>query len=72
HLIHDSALSRGADTGILSAFVKADFVRITASPLISMFLSQLDHYSAQLIKVFIENGGSTGRKISILMSQVTQ
>ncbi|KAG7492212.1 hypothetical protein MATL_G00012000 [Megalops atlanticus] len=59
--------------GLLTvAEVEAEFVRITTAPLVSKFLAQLDHHTAQLIKVFKKKGGSAGRKIAIILAPITQ
>ncbi|XP_049910146.1 uncharacterized protein LOC126396252 isoform X2 [Epinephelus moara] len=48
--------------------VNAEFTRITTISLLSTFMSQLDHYSDQLMKVFRKKGGTAGRKISLIMA----
>ncbi|KAG7459039.1 hypothetical protein MATL_G00227010 [Megalops atlanticus] len=54
------------------AEVEAEFVSITTAPLVSKFLAQLDHHTAQLVKVFKKKGGSAGRKIAIILAPITQ
>ncbi|XP_026158974.1 uncharacterized protein LOC113128125 [Mastacembelus armatus] len=48
--------------------VNAEFTRITTVPLLSTFISRLDHYSSQLIRVFKKKGGTAGRHITLNMA----
>ncbi|XP_030008984.1 uncharacterized protein LOC115432239 [Sphaeramia orbicularis] len=48
--------------------VNAEFTRITSVSLLSTFMSNLDHYSNQLMKVFRKKGGAAGHKISMIMA----
>lgn len=52
--------------------VNAEFTRITTVPLLSTFMSQLDHYSSQLMKVFKKKGGAAGRRIRFIMVAMDQ
>uniref|UniRef100_A0AAV2MPD5 Reverse transcriptase n=1 Tax=Knipowitschia caucasica TaxID=637954 RepID=A0AAV2MPD5_KNICA len=49
--------------------VNDEFVRITTKPLVSKFLSQLDHFSEKLISIFKPKGGAKGLKIRRLLEQ---
>lgn len=48
--------------------VNAEFTRITTVPLLSTFMSQLDRYTSQLMRVFKKKGGTAGRSISLIMA----
>ncbi|KAG9281082.1 sterile alpha motif domain-containing protein 3-like [Astyanax mexicanus] len=48
--------------------VNAEFTRITTVPLLSTFMSNLDHYSSQLMRVFKKKGGTAGHSISLIMA----
>ncbi|KAI4896279.1 hypothetical protein NFI96_025685, partial [Prochilodus magdalenae] len=48
--------------------VNAEFTRITTVPLLSTFMSKLDHYSSQLMRVFKKKGGTVGRSINLIMA----
>lgn len=52
--------------------MEAEFVRITAAPLVPRLLAQLDQYSDQLIKVFKKKGGAAGKKIRQILAPATQ
>ncbi|KAI4793160.1 hypothetical protein KUCAC02_032897, partial [Chaenocephalus aceratus] len=45
------------------AEINREFMRITTVPLTSKCLSQLDEWSDQLVKVFINKGGAAGKEI---------
>ncbi|XP_019223257.1 sterile alpha motif domain-containing protein 3-like isoform X1 [Oreochromis niloticus] len=52
--------------------VSAEFKRITTIHLQSKFFSQLDSYSANLMKIYAKKGGIQGRKIKTIMAPATQ
>ncbi|XP_039462132.1 uncharacterized protein LOC120435957 isoform X2 [Oreochromis aureus] len=52
--------------------VSAEFKRITTIHLQSKFFSQLDSYSANLMKIYAKKGGIQGRKINTIMAPATQ
>uniref|UniRef100_A0AAQ5ZT10 Uncharacterized protein n=1 Tax=Amphiprion ocellaris TaxID=80972 RepID=A0AAQ5ZT10_AMPOC len=43
--------------------VNAEFLRITTKPLQSKFMSQFDHFSDKLLKIFKSKGGMKGQRI---------
>ncbi|CAK6984296.1 hypothetical protein NQZ68_033671, partial [Scomber scombrus] len=48
--------------------VNAEFMRITTSTLQAKFLSQLDRYTDNLLKMFKNRGGAAGKKMRLLMA----
>ncbi|XP_041865943.1 sterile alpha motif domain-containing protein 3-like [Melanotaenia boesemani] len=52
--------------------INAEFTRITTVPLLSTFMSSLDHYSDQLMKILRKKGGEPARWIAAVMSPIGQ
>ncbi|GAA6109074.1 uncharacterized protein LOC120946877 [Tachysurus ichikawai] len=52
--------------------VSVKFSRITTIPLVSKFMSQVDHFSTQLISVFRKKGGAAAQKINNILSVMDQ
>ncbi|KAJ4921896.1 hypothetical protein JOQ06_024060 [Pogonophryne albipinna] len=50
--------------------INAEFKRITTIPLQSKFLSQLDLYSANLLKMFESTTGQKGKKLKALTNNM--
>uniref|UniRef100_A0A3P8TP41 PB1 domain-containing protein n=1 Tax=Amphiprion percula TaxID=161767 RepID=A0A3P8TP41_AMPPE len=48
--------------------INAEFTHINTVTLLSRFMSKLDHYSNQLMKVFRKKGGAAGHKISMMVA----
>ncbi|KAL2099407.1 hypothetical protein ACEWY4_005887 [Coilia grayii] len=52
------------------AEINAEFRRITTVPLQSKFLSQLDLYSEELLKIFQKKGGQVGKKLESVLEGI--
>ncbi|KAF5894172.1 sterile alpha motif domain-containing protein 3-like isoform X1, partial [Clarias magur] len=52
--------------------INAEFRRITTLPLQSKFLSQLDRFSDDLLKVFLKKGGVIRKRIQDAMVPMSQ
>ncbi|XP_039884437.1 uncharacterized protein LOC120731440 isoform X2 [Simochromis diagramma] len=52
--------------------INAEFTRITTVPLLSTFMSSLDQYSDQLMKILRKKGGETARRITAALSAISQ
>ncbi|CAL8319210.1 unnamed protein product [Arctogadus glacialis] len=52
--------------------ISAEFTRITTIPLMSKFMSELDHHSAKLSRVCLKKGGVAGRKIAEIMASINE
>ncbi|XP_077072666.1 uncharacterized protein LOC143746383 [Siphateles boraxobius] len=52
--------------------VSAEFSRITTIPLVSKFMGQLDHFSAQLLRIFRKKGGTATQKMTNILSVMDQ
>lgn len=50
--------------------VNAEFTLITTVPLFSTFMSRLDHYYSQLLRVFKKKGGTARRDIDIIIAEM--
>ncbi|XP_074473268.1 uncharacterized protein LOC141757015 isoform X2 [Sebastes fasciatus] len=50
--------------------INAEFKRITTVPLQSKFLSQLDHYSDNLTRLFQKRGGQLGARLKTIIAQM--
>lgn len=50
--------------------VNAEFTLITTVPLFPTFMSQLDHYSSQLMRVFKKKGGTARRDIDVIIAEM--
>ncbi|XP_041835912.1 uncharacterized protein LOC121636456 [Melanotaenia boesemani] len=52
--------------------INAEFLRCTAVPLESTFMSQLDRYTPKLLELFNAKGGAVGQRIKNLMMELVQ
>ncbi|KAI3361645.1 hypothetical protein L3Q82_002010 [Scortum barcoo] len=52
--------------------VSAEFMHITTIPLVPKFMSQLDHYSEKMLRVFCKKGGAAGHKIAEIVAAIYQ
>ncbi|CAL8258678.1 unnamed protein product [Arctogadus glacialis] len=52
--------------------ISAEFTRITTIPLMSKFMSELDHHSAKLSRVCLKKGGVARRKIAEIMASINE
>ncbi|XP_070410627.1 sterile alpha motif domain-containing protein 3-like isoform X3 [Nothobranchius furzeri] len=50
--------------------INLEFMRLTAIPLTSKFLGELDRQTDNLLKVFNSKGGAAGRKMAAIMAQM--
>ncbi|XP_026052773.1 uncharacterized protein LOC113117888 isoform X1 [Carassius auratus] len=50
--------------------VNAEFTLITTVPLFSTFMSRLDHYSSQLLRVFKKKGGTARHDIDVIIAEM--
>ncbi|KAL6476347.1 hypothetical protein MHYP_G00148460 [Metynnis hypsauchen] len=52
--------------------VDAEFLRVTAVPLLTRFMAQLDKHSQQLLKIFIKKTGTTKGKTAKILEFLDQ
>ena len=52
--------------------INAEFLRVTAVPLLPRFMAQLDKYSTQLLKIIKKRGGATKAKTAMILEFLDQ
>lgn len=52
--------------------INAEFLRVTAVPLLTRFMAQLDKHSPQLLKIIRKKGGTTKAKTAIILEFLDQ
>ncbi|KAK0155739.1 hypothetical protein N1851_001768 [Merluccius polli] len=52
--------------------INAEFLRVTAVPLLTRFMAQLDKYSTQLLKIIRKKGGATKAKTATILEFLDQ
>ncbi|KAI1904605.1 hypothetical protein AGOR_G00007340 [Albula goreensis] len=52
--------------------INAEFQRVTAVPLLTRFMAQLDKYSTQLLKIIKKRGGATRAKTAMILDFLDQ
>ena len=52
--------------------INAEFLRVTAVPLMTRFMAQLDKYSPQLLKIIRKRGGTTKVKTATILEFLDQ
>lgn len=57
---------------IVHCFLNAEFLRVTAVPLLTRFMAQLDKYSTQLLKIIRKKGGATKAKTATILEFLDQ
>ncbi|XP_061908169.1 uncharacterized protein LOC133653153 isoform X2 [Entelurus aequoreus] len=50
--------------------INEEFLRITTKPLLSKFMSQLDHFSLKLMQIFKSKGGVKGQRIKEVLAKI--
>lgn len=52
--------------------INAEFLRVTAVPLLTRLMAQLDKHSPQLLKIIRKKGGTTKAKTAIILEFLDQ
>ena len=52
--------------------INAEFLRVTAVPLLTRCMAQLDKYSTQLLKIIRKKGGATKAKTATILEFLDQ
>ena len=52
--------------------INAEFLWVTAVPLLTRFMAQLDKYSTQLLKIIKKKGGATKAKTATILEFLDQ
>ena len=52
--------------------IDAEFLRVTAVPLLTRLMAQLDKHSPQLLKIFRKKGGATKAKTATMLEFLDQ
>lgn len=57
---------------LLHVQITAEFLQVTADPLLTRFMAQLDKYSMQLLKIIRKSGGATKAKTATILEFLDQ